>query len=490
MKVFFISLLLALLFAQVCRAALVSPIPGLPEGELPNGSKMYAGYFPLDDNGAATYYHFFTAENVEPGASERVVLWLTGGPGCSGINAAYTENGPLHMNFSGNGATALQYNPWTWSRLANVLYIESPRSVGFSRPNWNWTTPTVIGDDQTTKDSITAILEFFKEFPEMQTKQFFISAESYGGHYSLRLLAAIGVHNAQAPPNQQINLQGNTCGNCWTSPSDEAFHVVENWWQRNIISEDVWNNINKYCTYQDITSWIINNVTLGSRSYSAHDWEAVKQRLYRTGVLKKTESSELCFANLYEGSLVQFGAINILNIYGDVCVAGTQPTTFQHATVNWCDDGQNTAYLNDPEVQKALHVVTPPPWGWQGCVPNGVLEYNQQDTQTSYLPIIQQAVASGKFKFVYYSADADCIVPFQATRAWVSQMQKNLNLPVVNKFHPWFADSNGAQVAGWSTEYGNGFTFTTLREGSHTAPRNVPYRAYQLMKNYFVNGTM
>ena len=200
MKILSLLLIIATLVfvASKIQAALVSPIPGLPGGELPNGSKMYAGYFPLDSNGAATYYHFYTAENTEQDASNRIVNFITGGPGCSSVSAAFTENGPLHMNFEGKGKT-VEYNPWSWSRLANVLFTESPRSVGFSRPNSNWTTPTVIGDDQTTKDALNSLLQFFEEFPEMRSKDYYISGESYGGHYSVRLVQAIEVYNSGAP---------------------------------------------------------------------------------------------------------------------------------------------------------------------------------------------------------------------------------------------------------------------------------------------------
>lgn len=480
-------------------AALVETIPGLPGGSLPGGSQLYSGYYPLDSNGAATFYMYATAETgpgADPGAANRTILWLTGGPGCSGISALFTENGPIKMDYSGNGTT-VKYNPWTWSRLGNVLWIESPRSVGFSRPDWNWSTPTNIGDDQTSLDTISVLLQFFDEFPQQRQTEFYITAESYGGHYGTSLLQHIQAYNAGVPPSKKINVTGLTFGNAWISPPDEAFGVTDMWWYRNIISENVYNDINRYCTYREITSWIINNVTLGGQSrggggFHRRDWEATKDSLYRSGVLRQTESSELCFAALYKGSIVQFGQIDILGFEDDVCnnVAEVKPTTYNGWTVNWCNSFQLTTYLNLPEVQKAYHVVDPAPWGWTGCTNSGVLNYNQADTQKSYLPVMQSAVASGRYKILVYSGTSDSIVPFPATRRWIRKMVESLKLPVVNDFHEWFANTNGRQVAGWSTQYANGFTFTTLRGASHLAPMTQAHRAYEMLKNFFTNGSM
>lgn len=49
-----------------------------------------------------------------------------GGPGCSGLLGFFTEQGP----FRPNGAMELEFNEYSWNRVANMVFIESPCGVG------------------------------------------------------------------------------------------------------------------------------------------------------------------------------------------------------------------------------------------------------------------------------------------------------------------------------------------------------------------------
>ena len=85
------------------------------------------------------------------------------------------ENGPFRPDAQGN----LLRNEFSWNRVANVLYLESPAGVGFSYSDN--TTDYITGDDQTAADTYTALQEFFKAFPSLRANDFWITGESYGG---------------------------------------------------------------------------------------------------------------------------------------------------------------------------------------------------------------------------------------------------------------------------------------------------------------------
>lgn len=73
------------------------------------------------------FYWFFKSRN-DP-STDPLVLWLTGGPGCSSGIAVFYENGP----FSFNDDLSLKKNPYSWNTAANLLYVDSPVGTGFSK---------------------------------------------------------------------------------------------------------------------------------------------------------------------------------------------------------------------------------------------------------------------------------------------------------------------------------------------------------------------
>ena len=89
---------------------------------------------------------------------------------------------------------------------ANVIFLESPAGVGFSYSN---TTSDYeeSGDSKTAEDAYIFLVNWLERFPEYKTRAFYISGESYAGHYVPQLSATILSHNLYN--NRTIvNLQG------------------------------------------------------------------------------------------------------------------------------------------------------------------------------------------------------------------------------------------------------------------------------------------
>jgi carboxypeptidase C (cathepsin A) len=72
-------------------------------------------------------------------------------------------------------------NPFSWNKVASILYVEQPAGVGFSYVNTQADYTT--GDAKATSDNYMLIREFLTRFPERQSNDFYIASESYGGHY-------------------------------------------------------------------------------------------------------------------------------------------------------------------------------------------------------------------------------------------------------------------------------------------------------------------
>ncbi len=103
------------------------------------------------------------------------LVWLNGGPGCSSLDGLTKENGPLH--FAGNQSTP-SANPYSWTKLANVLYIDQPVGTGFAGGSDPATTNGIA-----TQDFSGWLKAFYDVFPGLLSQNTHLTGESYAGIY-------------------------------------------------------------------------------------------------------------------------------------------------------------------------------------------------------------------------------------------------------------------------------------------------------------------
>ncbi|KAB8115105.1 hypothetical protein EE612_055164, partial [Oryza sativa] len=84
------------------------------------------------ENGAELFYYFIESEG-DP-STDPVLLWLTGGDRCSVLSALFFEIGPLKLVIEPyNGSLPrLHYHPYSWTKVASILFVDSPVGAGFS----------------------------------------------------------------------------------------------------------------------------------------------------------------------------------------------------------------------------------------------------------------------------------------------------------------------------------------------------------------------
>ncbi|KAG6413072.1 hypothetical protein SASPL_125771 [Salvia splendens] len=113
------------------------------------------------------------------------------------------EIGPLHIEKYGK---TLYFNPYSWNKVANILFVDSPVGVGFSYSN----TPSDIvsnGDKRTADDILIFMENWLERFPQYKGREFYLIGESYAGHYIPQLTHAIVKHNEKHGV-ETINLKG------------------------------------------------------------------------------------------------------------------------------------------------------------------------------------------------------------------------------------------------------------------------------------------
>jgi carboxypeptidase C (cathepsin A) len=173
--------------------------------------KSYSGYADISED-QHIFFWFFEARNVDPSTAP-LTVWINGGPGSSSMIGLFQENGPCRVGEDGVAVS----NPYSWSNVSNMLFIDQPTQVGFSYsipvsaytdgfsgalvvlpnatcPDYasDWACGTYSYPNETlTANSTPAaapglwktLQGFMGVFPQYAREEFFFTTESYGGHY-------------------------------------------------------------------------------------------------------------------------------------------------------------------------------------------------------------------------------------------------------------------------------------------------------------------
>merc|ERR1719473_2193904 len=86
-----------------------SRAPGSADSYCDPNVQQYSGYFSLSTGDKHYFYWYFESRGAP--ATDPVVLWLTGGPGCSSEVALFGENGPCKVSADGM-TTTLNAQSW------------------------------------------------------------------------------------------------------------------------------------------------------------------------------------------------------------------------------------------------------------------------------------------------------------------------------------------------------------------------------------------
>ncbi|KAF6162478.1 hypothetical protein GIB67_026316 [Kingdonia uniflora] len=438
-------------FSLVCHNAAAAPnqktldrISELP-GQPPVSFSQYSGYVTVNKQQGRALFYWLT-EAVSQPENKPLVLWLNGGPGCSSIAyGASEEIGPFLVNKTGS---SLYLNKHSWNIDANLLFLESPAGVGFSYTNTSSNLKD-SGDKRTAQDAFIFLIRWITRFPEYKYRDFYISGESYAGHYIPQLAKKIHDYNTAHPKPPYINLKGFIVGNAVTDNYYDGIGTVTYWWSHSMISDGTYQSIMTHCNF------------------------------------KSGNNSESCDEALTYAMNHEFGDIDQYSIYTPACIAISKNTTrslrlkntLLHRRISGydpCTESYAEKYYNRADVQRAMHAnITKIPYSWTAC--SDVLIKNWKDSQFSMLPTYKELIAAG-LRIWVFSGDTDSVVPVTATRLSLN----NLNLTVKTPWYPWYT---GNQVAGWTETY-KGLTFATVRGAGHEVPLFKPKQSSVLFRTF------
>ncbi|KAJ7481666.1 Alpha/Beta hydrolase protein [Mycena latifolia] len=170
----------------------------------------YTGY--LDVDGGAKHLFFYFFESRRDPASDDVLMWINGGPGCSSAMGLLMELGPCSIDMKNASANGTTWNPYSWNSEANIFFLDQPVGVGFSYADYGETIETT---EDAAKNVHAFISIFFETFAQFKGRALHLSGESYGGRYLPVFASEIYDQNqrALAEGRAPLNLQSVIIGN-------------------------------------------------------------------------------------------------------------------------------------------------------------------------------------------------------------------------------------------------------------------------------------
>ncbi|KAK7283236.1 hypothetical protein RIF29_12627 [Crotalaria pallida] len=436
-------------------------LPGF-HGQLP--FTLETGYVGVggemeQEEDAELFYYFIESENNPK--EDPLLLWIPGGPYCSGITGLVHEIGPLAFKKEEyNGSLPnLVLRPESWTKVSSIIFVDTPANTGFSYPK------TERAAQQSTTKLVQRTHQFLRKWlinhPTFLSNEVYIGGDSYAGIPVPAIVQEISNGN-EGGVQPWINLKGYLLGNPLTlfvepDVTKRGDVLIRNKYAisfnhgMGLISDELYTSLRKNCKGEH---YIIDPANV------------------------------ICLRDIQSYQKTMLG-INLPHILEPVCESDDDPPirrrslTFFNSRLSLPPLSCPTyAYFlsdfwaNDDIVRKAQHIRKGYPREWKRC--NTGLPF-QHDIRNSFQYHVN--LSKRGYRSLIYSGDHDMEVTFVETQAWI----RSLNYSIIDDWRQWYF--NG-QVAGYTRTYSNRMTFATVKGGGHIAPMNKPAECFAMFRRW------
>ncbi|CAL5183692.1 unnamed protein product [Lathyrus oleraceus] len=454
----FVLLLSSYLSFQVATCgSIVKFLPGF-NGPLP--FLLETGYVGVGEKeDVQVFYYFIESENNPK--EDPLMLWLTGGPGCSALSGLVFEIGPLEFKKEEyNGSLPnLILKPHSWTKVSSIIFVDLPVNTGFTYATTN------SGSQRSDSILVHQTHQFFRKWlvdhPKFQSNKIYIGGDSYSG-IPLPVIAQEIIQANEKGVQPWINLQGYLLGNAMTTRKENNY-AIPFAHGMGLISDELYKSLQINCKgdYINEESRSIlcsKDIRLFEEAISglntAHildprcEWLDDTQKIQRRSLIKYPSNFLTSNLRLPSSSCRSYPYF--------LC----------------------GIWANDDNVRKALHIRKGSMGKWSRCTFNIPHEKDIFNSYDYHVNLSKKGIRS-----LIYSGDHDLLVPFLGTQAWI----RSLNYSIVDDWRQWYAND---QVAGYTRTYSNQMTFATVKGGGHTAPEYRPKECLEMFSRWISNKTL
>ncbi|KAI0138321.1 serine carboxypeptidase 1 [Pestalotiopsis sp. NC0098] len=429
--------------------------------------ESYAGLLPIgNSNDTDLFFWFFPSTN--DAAKEEIVLWFTGGPGCSSMSALLEENGPITWMPGTYGPLP---NPWSWHHLSNVIWIDQPVGTGFSQG-----TPTYHNEFEVA-DQLRGFWKNFVDTFDMQNYKVYVTGESYGGLYVPYIAGGMIDQNDTeyfdvAGMIVYDGVLGNGNGDVVTIPFVDFHH---NLFPFNESFSDLIHEQHETCGYADyLEKYLV---------YPPAGQQPTDQPGYNDNQTDYLEGCAITYATWDAISLLN-PCFNIYEV-SEQCPLRYDPLGFA-AGNEYSPPNAPTVYFNRTAVKEALHV--PVDIDWEICT-EGTFPYGDNSPPSSWVQIPKVIDATQNVHLVH--GRLDMVLYMNQTLLTIQNMtwggelgfQERPTEPFFVPYHETaeLGTAAGAGIAG-TAHAERGLTYSTLSLSGHEVPGYQPAAAYRQLE--------
>ncbi|TMW68315.1 hypothetical protein Poli38472_005783 [Pythium oligandrum] len=409
------------------------------------------------------YYVFYESAVASHSSTDQppVILWLSGGPGCSGLVAALFELGPCTFDDETNTLTK---NPYAWTEVAHVIFVDQPRGTGFSTAS-PFTDEGPWTEHQAMVNLSKFVELFFQRHPELDQHDFYIFGESFGGHY----VPDLGAYMIQTAPGVWAHrLKGVGIGNGVVSPTAYLQTYLK---------------FGSAVRYGADVLGVFKNQLQEAQKPALDAIAKCKEKKEQTGgQLRGTEDNKS--QSEYKAACHD-AACKLSGFYGDAVSGVLAAGLNMYDSRRKChrEDWTGLCYrlsrletlVNQPH---ALDYFGVGGQKWQLCNPNVNMELQDVDVLEESQENVALLLDNG-VRVLVYAGDADSMAPWEMQERWTHDMQWKGQQEFIHNSTDAF-QVDGSAVGTIQTAHG--LSLVRVFEAGHMVPHDQPKTALELVR--------
>ncbi|VAI70668.1 unnamed protein product [Triticum turgidum subsp. durum] len=352
----------------------------------------------------------------------------------------------------------LVYNPLSWTKMASIIFLDSPVSSGFSYAR-DPKGRDDVGDYSSSLQVQRFLNKWFIDHPQYLSNPFYIGGDSYAGKVVPLIAQYVseGIEKRQQP---HINLKGYLVGNPMTDPKFDRNFQVQAAHGFGIISDQIYEATMRNCKgdYVNHVNQMCAEVLQTVKSLISEILDA--HILYKKCVFSAPKPTNDATARKY-----------LLEESIELNEAPGRPAT------DCLTYGYYLSYfwMNNNMTRDALGVKQGTVDEWVRCKRELPYKFDMPSSIPYHLNLTMRG-----YHALVYSGDHDLQVPQLSTQAWI----RSLNFPIVSDWRAWHLDG---QAAGFTMGYANNLTFATVKGGGHIAPEYRPEECFVMAERWLAN---